>query len=153
VSSRICLFLRSWGSGRCCKCFSREFRRSEERTGEMGVSSTTTASSTVCSDAMVEGYSVVWDQGCSCCAGERRKVRWGESLLPSSLVAGQPRAGSLHLATSKVRRVTLRLMSNKTHGRTDAAFVFLGRCRVTLFYTVPGHYRVHASSNVMPLAT
>lgn len=37
VSSRICLFLRSCASGRCCKCFSRELRRS---IGEMGAVST-----------------------------------------------------------------------------------------------------------------
>jgi hypothetical protein len=59
VSSKMCLFFRSWGSGRCCKCFSREFRRSEERTGEMGVSSTTTALSA--SDAMLVLVSALRD--------------------------------------------------------------------------------------------
>lgn len=49
VSSRMCLFLRSWGSGRCCRCFSRLLRLSEERTGEMDVSST----KSVFSDAMM----------------------------------------------------------------------------------------------------
>lgn len=37
MSRRICLSLNSFGSGRCWRCFSSEFRRS---TGEMGVSST-----------------------------------------------------------------------------------------------------------------
>lgn len=39
VSSRMCLFLRSWGSGRCCRCFSKLLRRSLLRTGEIGVAS------------------------------------------------------------------------------------------------------------------
>lgn len=43
VSSKMCLFLRSCASGRCCRCFSKLLRRSLLRTGEMGVSSTTTA--------------------------------------------------------------------------------------------------------------
>lgn len=39
VSIRMFLFLRSWGSGRCCRCFSRELRRSTGEMGEMGLSS------------------------------------------------------------------------------------------------------------------
>jgi hypothetical protein len=40
VSSRMCLFFRSWGSGRMARCFSKLLRRSmPSRTGEMGVSS------------------------------------------------------------------------------------------------------------------
>lgn len=39
VFSKMCLFLRSCGSGRCCKCFSRELRRSTGEMGEMGLSS------------------------------------------------------------------------------------------------------------------
>jgi hypothetical protein len=39
VSSRMCLFLRSWGSGRCCRCFSKLLRRSLLWTGEIGVAS------------------------------------------------------------------------------------------------------------------
>lgn len=57
VSSRICLFFRSCGSGLCCKCFSKLFRRSRERTGEIGVSSTITSAALsflVSSVAMVE---------------------------------------------------------------------------------------------------
>ena len=45
VSSRMCLFLRSWGSGRCCRCFSKLLRRSLLRTGEIGVASMGLASS------------------------------------------------------------------------------------------------------------
>ena len=39
VSRRICLFFRSWTSGRCWRCFSKLSRRSKLRVGEMGVSS------------------------------------------------------------------------------------------------------------------
>jgi hypothetical protein len=39
VSNRICLFFKSWTSGRCWRCFSKLSRRSKLRVGEMGVSS------------------------------------------------------------------------------------------------------------------
>ena len=39
VSNRMCLFFRSWTSGRCWRCFSKLSRRSKLRVGEMGVSS------------------------------------------------------------------------------------------------------------------
>jgi hypothetical protein len=52
VSIRMCLFLRSWASGRCCRCFSRLLRLSVLRTGERGATSTA-----VSSEAMVGGGS------------------------------------------------------------------------------------------------
>ena len=50
VSSRMCLPFKSLGSGRVCRCFSRELRRS---TGEMGVVST----EDVVSSAMIVRHS------------------------------------------------------------------------------------------------
>jgi hypothetical protein len=59
VSKRICRFLRSCGSGRCCRCFSRLLRRSRERTGEMGVSSTITSVDSFAGMFLVVMFSVV----------------------------------------------------------------------------------------------
>jgi hypothetical protein len=50
VSIRMCLFLRSWASGRCCRCFSKLLRLSVLRTGERGATSMA-----VSSEAMVGG--------------------------------------------------------------------------------------------------
>ena len=50
VSRRILRFLRSWASGRICRCFSRDSCRS---IGERGVSSTTTEEELVFGSVMV----------------------------------------------------------------------------------------------------
>ena len=50
VSIRMCLFLRSWASGRCCRCFSKLLRRSVLRTGERGATSMEVSSEAMARD-------------------------------------------------------------------------------------------------------
>lgn len=56
VSSRICLSLRSWGSGRVRRCFSRESRRSSGEVAREVVS--TAAGVEVGSVDIVDGWSL-----------------------------------------------------------------------------------------------
>lgn len=69
MSSRMCLFFRSCGSGLCCRCFSKLLRRSSpSRTGEMGVSSTTLASvmANASSEYVLGEYEAEGRQGIVC---------------------------------------------------------------------------------------
>lgn len=59
MSSRMCLFFKSWASGRCCRCFSKLLRLSLLRTGEMGVASMVLVST----EAMVCGGQCMYSVG------------------------------------------------------------------------------------------